>query len=140
MSAPNLSLYHDTRRTKLATNKCPVKLRIYFNGRTKHLPTGIDLTPEEFEKSYLAERPRSEFKAIKQTLQLILSRAIDIAGDLKLFTIERFEKRLLKPTGANVDVFAYYSEVMEDLLREERLGTHSNYDLSAKSLRAFLTS
>jgi site-specific recombinase XerD len=140
MSSPSISIFHDTRRTKLKTKRYPVKLRVYFNGRTKYFSTGVDLSKEEFRRSYLAERPRKELKETKQTLQLILSRALGIASELKIFSIERFQKKLLRPIGSSVNVFNYYAEVMNDLAGEERLGSYSNYDLSSKSLKAFLKS
>jgi integrase/recombinase XerD len=151
MSEVVLSIYHDTRREKNnSKNKAaqdqpakkgselyPVRLRVYYNYTTRFYPTGIDLTKDDFERSYLSQKPRQEFKDLRKKIIGIEARAKSVADDLKIFDFDKFEKKLLRATGSGSDVFYHYTEVIKTLNEEGRISTSSNYDLSAKSLLQF---
>ena len=62
-----ISLYHDTRREKFG-KIYPVKLRVYFDYKTKFYPVGIDLTEEDFNRAYKSERPRGEYRDLRKKL------------------------------------------------------------------------
>ena len=48
MATPKITLYLDSRREK-SDGKYPVKLRVYYQARTKFYATIFDLTDKEFE-------------------------------------------------------------------------------------------
>lgn len=113
-------------------------MRVYHNNVTRFFKTGIDLSIEDFNRSYLSQKPRQEYRPIKDKIAGIEARAKGIAEGLKTFNLKRFEKILLRATGAGVNVFHHYKQVVESLAKQDRIGTASNYDLSAKSIKLFL--
>ena len=139
MTAPTIDTYLDIRRRK-DNGTYPVKLKVYYNDKTKFYRTGIDLTREEFERSYLAQKPREEFKKVKQSIQKIETRANEVLETIKDFSFEKFERKMFRPIGSENDVFYYYKKVIDDFKRRERVNTQSNYELSQKSIKAFLAS
>lgn len=158
MKHPALSIYHDTRRAKAGDPAArkqpvngaptepaqkdkgiyPVKLRVYHSGTTRLYPTGIDLAQEDFKRSYGAERPRGEHQELKIKISSHLTRAQDILDEMGAFTFEKFERRLLRPSGAGGDVFYHYRSKVTQLKAEESIKTASTYELSQKSLSKFL--
>lgn len=140
MIQPNISIYFDKRRSN-NEGRFPVKLRVYFRNQTRYYPAGLHLTESEFEQSYLTATPKgNNNKELKLKLQSLETRANTVKDKIGVFTFEKFEKKLLRPEGAANNVFYYYSQVIAQLQKEERLTTASNYDLSAKSLKKFLNS
>jgi integrase/recombinase XerD len=138
MPDASISLYLDTRRGK-DEHRFPVKLRVYFNYETRYYLTGIDLSEEDFKRSVLSHKPKGHiFKDFKIRLSSIVNKAEEISKELKIFSFEKFETRFLRPTGAGVDVFYHYRKTINNLEKEERLGTASNYNLSSKSIKRFL--
>jgi integrase/recombinase XerD len=138
MSQPTVSVYLDTRREKKDV-LYPVKLRVYHRYKTRFYNTGIDTTETNFQASYGTLRPKgSELRELKVRIASVEALANEICAALKPFTFEKFEKQFLRPSGAGQDIFHHYQEVIGRLKGEGRLGTASNYDLSAKSISAFL--
>jgi site-specific recombinase XerD len=145
-----ITVYHDLRRAKGKQDKdkplkedkqvYPVKIRVYYDYKTRFYPIGIDLTEDRFNRSFLAEKPRGEFADIKDEITLSLTRAKETAKHIKPFDWHKFEKKLLRPTSSNKDVFYHYNQVIESLTKEDRIKTASNYHLSQKSIKGFLES
>jgi integrase len=134
-----ISVYHDTRRKKEG-EVYPVKLRVYHNYDTRFYKMGIDLSKEEFKCCYLSERPRSEHKEKRLKILSNLTRAENIAKEIREFDFDKFEKRLLRPSGSAENVFYHYTQKIQQLKGEDRIKTASNYDLSQKSIVKFLES
>ena len=139
MALAVVAIYLDTRREK---NKgvYPVKLRIYYNNKTRFYSTGFNLTKHSFEQSYVVQKPRGEYYNIKVQLVSIESKAREVIQELKAFSFEQFEKRMYRAANAGADVFYHYDQQVKQLKREDRIGTASSYELSSKSLKKFLAS
>lgn len=132
-----INLFLDTRRAK-ANGKYPVKLRVYFNTVAKHYRTGYDATEDEFFNAYLSKRPRNEFRDLRIKLSSISNEAEKNASKIEPFSFEKFEKKMYRGKGESDNVFFYYKQYIEQLRKEERAGTLSNYDISLKSLKKFV--
>ena len=134
-----ISIYLDRRRAK-EKKKFPVKLRVYAKSinKTKLYPIDIDLTEKEFESIWQTEKPREIFKPKRIELQKWENLATDVAKELKTFTFEKFEKKMFRNTGEGNNVFFYYDQIIAKYKKANRIGTAQNYELSKKSLKAFL--
>jgi site-specific recombinase XerD len=134
-----LSLWLDTRRTK-ANGKFPVKLRVFTpNPRKQKLyPTKYEFTKNDFQAIWESKKPRTEFKETRLELQAEEKAVYEIAVKIKPFTFEAFEKVLFRGKGEGSNVFYHYGEICKELLKEQRFGSASSYELSMKSLKGFL--
>ncbi len=140
----NISLYLDKRKSSKKTNDLfPVKLRVYssLTQSKKLYPTGKDLSIEDFDNIFSsAVKIRGKKKETKIFLQSIENKAEDIAKNLNPFTFEKFEKKLFRSKGANINVEYHYKSKIETLRSNNQFSTASNYDLSLKSLTHFIHS
>ena len=51
MANYSISVYHDSRQDGKRNKVYPVKIRVYFNYKTRHYPLGMDITKKQFERS-----------------------------------------------------------------------------------------
>ena len=120
----------------------PVKVRVYFNYKTSYYPTGHDLTVDQFNRSYLTEKPKNgkegKFLDLKDEITAVLTKAKSIAKELRKFSFEKFESKFLRKSGSGKDVFFHYSKIYKALTDEDRIKTASGYDLSMKSIKEYL--
>lgn len=131
----SVSIYHDTRYRK-AGGGYPVKLQVYFDGAQRYYPTNIDVSKEDFERSYLAVKPKQEYREMKIRIDGHLTRAVDIVEDIAVFSFETFERRL--GLGKNVDnVITLYEEVIAQKNKDEDINTADNYSSSLRSILLF---
>ena len=138
MSLPTYAIYHDIRRKK-ENGLYPVKLRVYFEGKKMRYPLALDLSKEDFEKSYLTQAPRLErYRQIKSVITSFYSKASQIIEDLQPFDFDKFEKHMFRPTSSIGNVFYFYDQTIKKLNDEDRIGTASNYELSKKSIESYL--
>jgi len=135
-----ISIWLDTRRL-YANNKYPVKLRVFTpSPRLQKLySTTFEFTKKEFESIWETTKPRTEHKQIRLEMQAVENLANDTAKELKPFTFEQFEKILYRKAGEGENVFYQYDLIIHGLKNNNQLGTASNYDLSLKSLKEFIT-
>ena len=132
---PTTALVLDTRREK-KNGTYPVKVRVTFNREQQYYPTGIDLLPEEWEM-VSSEKPRKEYKKIKETLAGIQGKAKEIIDDTRHFTFEGFDLKFYKKRsnkGALVDLFESY---IDKLRCDGRISTANSYNNSLTSLKEF---
>ncbi|WP_266203379.1 tyrosine-type recombinase/integrase [Pontibacter kalidii] len=143
MLKPIINIYQDTRRAK-GNGLYPIKLRVYLSSgeqrKQKLYPLGIDLTIEDFERSYLAPKPRGDFKDLKLELIAKEKHAYEILDGMKVFTFEKFERELFREKYADGDAAYHYRSYISKLQAAGKVTTASNYDLSLKSLLAFVNS
>ena len=138
INKPQISLYLDTRRAKKDSGLYPVKLRIYKNEERRLFPLPKDLSESDFEKSYLAEKPRGDFKDLKFELIAYEAKAKDIIDNMGLFSFELFEKKMFRPNNSGTDVIYQYNEIIQSLRSEDRVGSAKAYQVSRDSFVAFM--
>lgn len=138
-SETQVTLYLDTRRKKDKSHKYPVKLRIWHTTTKKAKLYFIneDLTESEFQAAWLSQKVRNEHTKLNKQLKAIVSKAEDVADDLKPFTFEVFESKYFRKSGDEINVYAHYDTIIKELTKNEQLATASSYGLSKKSLKDF---
>jgi integrase/recombinase XerD len=134
-----ISLYLDTRRAK-SNNQYPVKVRVFTNSPRlqKLYPTKFDFTEKEFESIWATTKPRKEYQETRRELQAVETLAIETAKTISPFNFEQFEKKVYRGKGEGQNVFYQYGLIIKKLKENNQLGTASNYELSAKSLKLFM--
>jgi len=136
-----VTLVLDSRRTKIKVKKLPVKIRIWdLTTQTSRLyKTKIDLTESEFEAVWLTQKKvAKKYQDLRHTLDEIYSKANRIIVSLDTFTFDAFKQQFYKPLGDKVNIIYSYNELIDEFKKTEQYGTASNYDLSLKSLKAFV--
>lgn len=129
------SITLDTRREK-KNGKYPVKLCINHITTAKYYRTNIDLTKAEFD-SLSAKRLSRSSILVRNELHTLHARAIEIIQTLKPFSFDTFEKRFARRSKQKGSLLSLYQQQIDELTRQDRLGTASSYQCSIKSLLAF---
>jgi integrase/recombinase XerD len=129
------SITLDTRREKM-NKKYPVKLCINFITSSKYYGTRIDLTKSEFQGLF-AKRLTRESAAIKSELHNIEAEAKEIIKTLKPFSFPSFEKKFWQKSTHKGALASLFQQQINQLTKEERLGTASSYQCSINSLLSF---
>jgi site-specific recombinase XerD len=138
--AVKISLYLDDRKKLDPKLNAAVKLRLYVaRDEIKHYNTNIYLTSEQFEQSYLANKPKKKFLDMKVRLEGIVAKANTIVTKMDdLFLLERFEREMFRETANQGDMIAHYDEYIKRLNQQGRSSTADSYRLSLRSLREFV--
>lgn len=131
-----ISLYLDLRRPK-EDGIYPVKLRVYY-GKAKLFDTGKSLSQIDFEKSYLAKRPKGEYLDLKINLAAIEAKANEVIKELKVFSFDKFDKLLFKTKSSINNIIDHYQSYIDQLEETERIGTASSYRCGINSIQAFV--
>ena len=116
----------------------PLKIRVYYDYKTKLYPTDLNLSKLDFQQSWLSEKPRSDLKNLKLTITSLVSKVKDVADLLNTFSFEKFEKQLYRGLDDGKDIFYHYREKINILYNNEQIKSAKSYDSSAKSLKNFL--
>ncbi len=136
-----ISLFLDTRHQKKQSKLYPVKLRVFCSQtrKAKLYSTKFEFESEKlFDSVWKTEKPRKVHEEQRLEMQAATNAANEAAKSLSVFTFEGFEKAMNFTTGTGrFNVFKYYEQVIAEYKKEGRIGTASNYDLSAKSLKHF---
>lgn len=138
----SVNLYLDTRRKK-DNGSFPVKIRVY-DGTTKKVKlftTDFDLTEKDFERIVFPEkgqRFKKEETEIKEDLEELKAYYTEKVKSLDPFSFESFEKSLEKKSGNDLDAFFNFETYIQELRDYKRIATASSYELSMKSLKAFV--
>ena len=130
------SVYLDDIRPK-KNGKCSVKIRVTFLGKRKYFPTGIELEPEDFQKVMYAERRTSEQKETHIKINERLTKANNVLSDLKVFTFSSFEESYLEHRNTQNSVSFAFDKYIEQLTKEDRVGTAVSYECAKNSLEKF---
>ena len=135
----DISLYLDTRRA-LKNGKYPLKLHVYFPVKNEKLfPLDYELSIEEFENSFLANKPKKEYAELKIELDTIFQKASQIAKDLgELITLDKFEHHMFRSKASTTNVIDHFEEKQSELEASDQIGTAVCYRCAIKSILAFL--
>ncbi|HXD94271.1 MAG TPA: phage integrase SAM-like domain-containing protein [Bacteroidia bacterium] len=135
------SIILDTRRAKgKDLDLYPVKLRVYSTQLQlkKLYSTKYNLTKKDFASVWQTEKPRKEHKNLRNEIQAIEMRAIDVCKKLNPFSFTQFEKKYLRNTGDGANIVYQYNQIKERLLSNNSINTASSYELSLKSIKDFI--
>ncbi|MFN5443274.1 MAG: tyrosine-type recombinase/integrase [Crocinitomicaceae bacterium] len=125
----------DLRPTK--TGECSVKIRITFNRKRKYFPTGVYLTPNDYEQIFKGKRRTTEQKEIFTKVNYFLNKAENIINKLPVFTYDIFEESFLEQRNVQNSVSFAFDKYIEQLKLENRVGTASSYECARNSLNEF---
>ncbi len=135
-----VSLYLDTRRT-LKNGTYSLKLHIYFAAKMERwYALKYKLSKQQFENSYLAAKPKGEYKDLKIELEAIVQKANEITkeqGDK--FTFEKFERKMFRSKASTNNVIEHFEAYINTLEKNDQIGTASSYNCSIKSIKAHLS-
>jgi integrase len=127
----------DTRRPR-KDGKYPVKLRVTYNRKQRYYATNITMTQAEYSL-VSSQKPKAGHKVTRLKLDALEQKANAIIEKMPAFDFNGFERKLHSNQPTGNDLFAYYEVVISELIKEEKLGTASNYESSMKSLKSFRT-
>ena len=145
---PSTAITLDTLHPK-KDGSLPLKLRVTSNRIARYYAVSIELRdgtkidsmkPEELTKAK-AEKSKGIFKEIGLLLADKEKFANEILNELKeSFSFDAFKERFsgVKIASDTNNVFYWYVETIKELFDNDQLGTASSYDLSLKSLKAYI--
>lgn len=139
MKAPyTISIYLDTRSTK-KDGKHPVKLRVYIKEqkKQKYFGTEYNFTKKEFDSIWNVSKPRLEHKETRRELLSMQLHAEEVASKIDPFTIQEFDKKINRNKGVGICIDYHYEQLINELIKKERIGTASSYNLSRNSLKSY---
>lgn len=138
----------DTRRSK-HSGLFPAKLRVTFQRKQKYYPINIknekgenlpfDLSPDDFDRVF-GVKPRGEFKAHRDHLDELKSKAFRVIDSLPFFTFDQFEAKFFGEQVGNVsstDLTEAYNSKMKELFEDGRISSYRGYEMSRNSLLGF---
>jgi len=147
---PTTAITLDTLHPK-SDETLPLKLRVISERKARYYAVSIEMrdgaiissmTPDDLKEAK-AEKPKKQFKEISLLFADKEKIANEILNDLKEgFTFDLFKDRWsgVKKIGDPGNVFIRYADTIKDLESNGQYGTASLYDLSEKSLKAFIKS
>ena len=127
----------DTRRAK-KDGSYPLKLRVFFNKQKKRYSTGLSMTTEDFQKSYLDKPILKKHKQYHKQIKALEQELDEILKNIGVFTYEKFEARL-QTKSSNNDLFSAFDLYIQQLRNEKRISTASSYQQAKTSIQKFTT-
>jgi site-specific recombinase XerD len=133
-----ISITLDKRRAKIS-GKYPVKLQVYYHAeeRQKRYATKFECTVKEFASVWLTKKPRGDAKLMRKEMTALQVHAEEVAGELKPFTFEEFERRLYQKPGDKTGVMYHFIEMIAKMREDGRIGSAVSYESSMKSISGF---
>ena len=141
----HLSIYLDKRRAKTSLNsksendlKYPVKLRVYSIEvqKAKLYSIGHYLSIQEFNDAWISKRRK--LRDLTEEINIVLDKARNTVKELKIFDFNSFEKKMFRKKSDRQNVFFHYLAKIKELSDNDQFSTKSNYELSLKSIKAYL--
>jgi len=130
------SIYLDELRVK-KNGKCSVKIRVTYNRKRAYFPTGIDLTPEDFQQVMHGQRRTTDQREALLKLNHLFGKAETLIEKLPVFTFSAFEENYLEQRNTLNSVSFAFEKNIERLRSENRLGTADCYEWANKSISEF---
>jgi len=124
------------KRTKKKNGTYPVKLRITHNRDSRKYNTGYSLTETDFNK-VMQKNPRGQHGELKAELEALRKHAEGIIKNMKVFSFDEFYPRYTGKGGEPAQVYPGFASYVDDLKREERIGTAITYQCAMNSLKEF---
>lgn len=140
MKEATASIYLDELRPK-KNGQCSVKIKVTYDRKRRYFSTGIDLLPDEFEKTMQQEgNGKRKTKDQKQTYQKILfylNKGNDAIKNLTVFTFDGFEQLYFEKRNVTNSVSFAFDRYVEQLKTEKRLTTAESYNSAKNSLESY---
>lgn len=138
MATYQISYYLDTRRAKQNGNY-PIKLQVYTSNpkKQKLYSTDYEATKEEYRRAFLTDRPQKDYKKLKKDVEALITRADDVAKELKPFTFDLFEKHYFRAPNEGCKLSYQYEQKIQRLTKNGQAGTAQSYKDSKNSLSLF---
>jgi integrase len=114
-----------------------VKLRLTFYRKQKYYPTGYYLTKEDWNETQ-SLKPRGEYKEQSLYFNKFETKAINIIKSLDDFSFELFEEAFNSKPKEKFNVLEYFDDYIDNLLKEERIGTADSYKCAKNSFQKYL--
>ena len=138
-----ISIVLDKRKIK-QNNKYPVKLRVYCLVNTittvKLFSLNTDLTTDEFTEIYINPDNidlRSKKKDIRLSLLEYLTRANNIAKEMTIFNIDKFETKFFRKSSDKNNLKYYFDLIIDRNIEDKKIGTAESYKYTFNSLTKF---
>lgn len=131
------SLYLDCRRVK-KNDKYPLKVCL-FNSKIrkqKLFPTNFEFTKDEYQQ-ILSKKTKSD-KDWCLKLNALHVKVDETIKSTNPFNFDDFEKKLYDKHSKNDLVKSIFSEKIDDLLKDDKIGTADLYKLTLRSIELFL--
>ncbi|MCF8371703.1 MAG: site-specific integrase, partial [Bacteroidales bacterium] len=125
----------DTRRAK-KDGTYPVKLRVFYKSKNKRYSTGLYLTKDDFEKSYVITPVLKRHKEINRKLRDLENELIEILENIGDFSFSKFESRVQTKSSEN-DLFSSFDLYISKLREEKRLSTAISYRSAKISVQRY---
>ncbi|MEA3447252.1 MAG: Arm DNA-binding domain-containing protein, partial [Bacteroidota bacterium] len=126
MNKATAEIYFDKLRPR-KDGKCTVKIKITHNRKRKYISTGINLTPDAFEKVMHGKRKTLKQRQTYDTLIHQLDKAKQVINDLKVFTFDSFENTYFENRNIADSVSFAFDDYTEGLRNEKRISTAVSY-------------
>ena len=143
---PTVAIFLDTRRIKKDFTY-PVKLRITYGRVPKYYNIGVDVSEENFDLIENASKLKSlkdldlrrSLNTIKVKCNSIETKATDLIKEMDEFSFELFEETFFKKATPlkKVELFEFFEKLIDNLMKEERIGTASSYRCAMTSLKKY---
>lgn len=130
------SIYLDSIRPK-KDGTCSVKIKVTFNRVRKYFATGVDLTPDDFDKVMNGKKKTQEQKEDLLKLNFHLNKANEVIKGLKIFTFDLFEECFLEQRNTKDSVSFAFDKYILQLRANEKIGTAVSYECARNSLEDF---
>jgi site-specific recombinase XerD len=125
----------DTRRKK-KDGTFPVKLRVFFKTEKRRYSTGLYLSKEDFEMSYVDKPIQKRHKQINKQIRELASEIDEILDNIGVFSFEKFESRIQTKSAKN-DLFSSFDVYINKLRKEKRISTANSYIQAKTSIQKY---
>lgn len=133
---PTQVAYLDTRRP-LQDGTFPVKIKVTHRRDRRYYRTGINLTPEDWNRIW-SVNVKGKLREAKNQIEACSERAKTILDELPTFSFALFEKAYFsKEESQTNDIFASTEAYIKQLHSEERTATAISYQCALNSFRKF---
>ncbi len=136
MKKADATIYLDKNRPK-QNGKSSVKIRVTYDRKRKYFATGIDLTPDSFERTFYGKRKTAEQKEIKTKVDYFEKKATNVIGNLNVFSFDAFEEQFLDQRNTANSVSFAFDKYIKNLNLENRIGTAVSYECAKNSIDKF---
>lgn len=136
MQAANTSAYLDRSHPKNDLT-CSVSIRVTHQRKRKYYPTGISVQASDFDRAMTGKRRTEGDTRLFKRINAFLSKAIEAAEALSVFTFTQFEEIYLNNREASDSVSFAFEKYIQELKEEKRIGTAVSYECAKGSIDSF---